>query len=129
VTQWKPTPRHQHYWNEVEWCHKLSKLMMMQLRLIMWSLKKRTVIESAYEHGWNLALNEITFSAISYITWQCLLYSSMCFFLLGHFKYGMDAFHLTLSLKAMPLTLKSIRFYHKFHFKASSPYHMKLLDW
>jgi hypothetical protein len=24
VTQWKPAPRHQHYWNEVELCHKAS---------------------------------------------------------------------------------------------------------
>jgi hypothetical protein len=24
VTQWKPAPRHQHYWNEVEWCHETS---------------------------------------------------------------------------------------------------------
>jgi hypothetical protein len=24
MPRWKPAPRHQHFWNEVEWCHKTS---------------------------------------------------------------------------------------------------------
>jgi hypothetical protein len=34
VAQWKPAPRHQHYWNEVEWRHEVSSSLISQIQFV-----------------------------------------------------------------------------------------------